>query len=61
MHASGADEAAEISFTEFRYALMNLGKRIGMQLNEMLQTCLEIAQLHRLFNFYAAGARPAAM
>ena len=61
VHASGADEAAEISFTEFRYALMNLGKRIGIQLNEMLQTCLEIAQLHRLFNFYAAGARPAAM
>ena len=55
LQVSGADEAAEISFTEFRFALMNLGKRLGLQLKAMILNCLQIAQLHKLFNYYAAG------
>ena len=53
---SGADEPALISFSEFRWALIRVGKQLGLQLNSMIHNCLQIAQLHRLFNFYAAGA-----
>ena len=57
--ASGSDLDAEISMAEFRHALIEVGKRLHVQLNDMVHRSLHIAQLHKLFNFYAAGAKVA--
>jgi len=56
VRASGSDKDAEISFLEFRHALIQVGKKLDLQLSDLVQRSLHIAQLHKLFNFYAAGA-----
>ena len=54
-HISGSDNSAEISYMEFRHALVTVAKELDIQLIDMLKKGVGIAQLHRLFNFYAAG------
>jgi hypothetical protein len=60
-HISGADVNASIHFMEFRHGMIEIGKKMGMQIMDLIAHCLNIAQLHRLFNFYAAGGNEKAV
>lgn len=52
-YVSGMDLQAEISYIEFRYALMTVCEKLTLPSSSVIQSCSEVTQLHRFFDFFA--------